>query len=373
MARRILPSPAGKSRSSTIDLNHKVTASSPGGVSRNNIDDLRLIQMEFADLGADTDNDHSSAAKYRLLSEALGNVINDFEKHKRKFSGVAPSREAYANKRQKTQEAREDALTRAGVVRSSSDRDAAWSRITVLAQDRPNQEGREDALTRAVVPSSADIDAAWARVTVLAQTWPNREAREDALSRITMLTLRPNTKANNAVVRNNTTRPKRLYTQVTTTATQSRLDLCDYPQPANGSFYLPLEVVHIMGTVDRKSRGATILEWIQKKLVPVGKSAVYECLSNARKGRPISDNWNMNGRRAKLTIAEIEEVGKSLRILRGSSSFSRKDAKAAFTKKHHENMELRGFMPIGKSSELSATTITNYMAILARSGTSTLG
>jgi hypothetical protein len=374
MAHRVLPSasPAGKSRSSTTDLHHSKVTAACSDVSMTDVENLRLIQSELAAM-ADTDQ-HSSgaAAKYRLLSEALGNVTNAIVREhgiKRSFPGVAPSHEAYANKRQKNQEAREDALTRA-VVPSSTDLDTAWSRITVLAQARPNQEAREDALTRA----PASPEAAWSRISVQAQARKNREGREEALSRITMLTLRPhNTKATNAVVRNNTTRPKRLYTQVTTTAAQSpRLEQLCYPLPTNGSFYLPLEVVRILETVDRKLRGATILEWIQKKLVPVGRSAVYECVSNAKKGRPISPNWNMKGQKALLTIAEIKEVGNSLRILRGSS-FTKKDAEAAFTKKHHENMVSQGLMPIGKSSVLSATTITNYMAILARSGTSTLG
>jgi hypothetical protein len=167
-----------------------------------------------------------------------------------------------------------------------------------------------------------------------------QEAREDALIRVPFA------------------RPKR-KTQVTTT--QSGLELC-YPLPRNGSFYLPLEVVNILGTADRKVKGATILEWVKKKLVPVGKSAVYDCLSNAKKGRPVSDNWNEKGKKPLLTIAEIDEVGNTLRILRGSS-LNRKDAEAAFTHKHKEKMVLQGLMPVGDKSVLSSTTIYNYMAI----------
>jgi hypothetical protein len=53
---------------------------------------------------------------------------------------------------------------------------------------------------------------------------------------------------------------------------------------------------------------------------------------------PASENWNMRGQRALLTDDEIEEVGNSLRILRGSS-LTRKDAETAFIK-HQDKIRL---------------------------------
>ncbi len=120
--------------------------------------------------------------------------------------------------------------------------------------------------------------------------------------------------------------------------TQSGLELC-YPLPTNKSFYLPIEAVNILGTADRKVKAATMLEWINKKLAPVTKSALYVCLSNAKKGQPVPDTWDVQSSKPLLTIAEIEEVGNSLRILRGSS-LNRKDAGAAVTEKHKERIVL---------------------------------
>jgi hypothetical protein len=83
------------------------------------------------------------------------------------------------------------------------------------------------------------------------------------------------------------------------------------------------------------------LEWIEKKLVPVSRAAVYKCLAKANNAQPASENWNMRGQRALLTDDEIDEVGNSLRILRGSS-LTRKDAETAFIKSTRIKCDCRG-------------------------------
>jgi hypothetical protein len=140
------------------------------------------------------------------LSKALGNITKDIGCGTKISCPFAPSREAYATKRQMNQKASEDAPL------EYLSTNTAWSQIMLLAH-------------------------------------------------------RPNTNATNTVQND---RPKR-YTQVTTA--QSGLEL-RYPLPTNRTFYLPLEVVKILGTIDRNLKGGTILEWIKKKLVPVTKSAV---------------------------------------------------------------------------------------------------
>ena len=138
------------------------------------------------------------------------------------------------------------------------------------------------------------------------------------------------------------------------------------PPPANGSTYMPEDVVKILtkNGQTRQERAQIIQYMISGNKIPIKREGIYKLLKRSNDGKQIRNTWNAAGRARLLDDTHIDRITNEL-IHKHGLSIGTETVKKKIMEVQESKAVENGLVPILNSNKPCRSSLSNYMALLA--------
>jgi hypothetical protein len=119
------------------------------------------------------------------------------------------------------------------------------------------------------------------------------------------------------------------------------------PEPANGRHYSKVEFLSIMSMVKGRQERSTLINKMAHSQVPVGRSQMYEALSQETRGLPNNPLWNAKGAPRLISKEGLVEIYSDLHRMGGNTIGNKEVCENIIEFQQEAIRRLQGRVPMG--------------------------